>query len=111
MNRIFLLVVGHESDRRKRKRLLTRSPVPGSKPCEASNGGHGGTGGQRQGHPTPTGAKTPHGQSGLLSPPVALRTAGRETPDTRRVGPSDEEPSGNGWRKRRDPRLRVRERE
>ena len=95
-DRIFPLVVGHESDRRKRKRLLIRSPVPGSKPCEASNGGHGGAGGQRQGHPTPKGAKTPHGQSGLLSPPVARRTAGRETPDIRRVGPSDEESSGNG---------------
>ena len=49
---IFPFVVGHGSDRRKWKRLLIRSPVLRStKPCEASNGGHGGAGGQRQGHP------------------------------------------------------------
>jgi hypothetical protein len=55
---------------------MTESGPESDQPCEASNGGHGGTGGQRQGHPG-QGAKTPTDrQSGLLPPPVACRTAG-----------------------------------
>jgi hypothetical protein len=88
-------VVGHGSDRRKWKRLLIRSPVLRRKmPCEARNGGHGGAGGQRQGHPR-RGRENAQRQSGLLSPPVMCCNAGRETLDMRHVGPSARQRIGN----------------
>jgi hypothetical protein len=54
--------------------------------------------------PKPIGAKTPDGRSGLESPPVVPRTAGRESPDPRGIGPRAAERAGNGGRSRLDPR-------
>lgn len=54
------------------------------------------------------GAKTPRWQVALESPPVAHRTAGRESPDTRCAGPSAHQPAGNRGGSGRDPRNRVR---
>jgi len=51
------------------------------------------------------------GQSGLMSPPVAQRIAGREIPDTRGVGPRTAEAIGNDRPCRFDPRHRVRDSE
>src|SRR5688572_2048879 len=41
-------------------------------------------------------AKVPARRSGLMSPHVASRTAGRESPDIRDAGPRTPEPAGNG---------------
>jgi len=70
------------SDRRKRKRLLLRSPTPSKEQSRAKQrmAGTAGVGGQRRGHPKLLGAKTP-GQSGLTSPPVSCRPEG-ESPST-----------------------------
>jgi hypothetical protein len=68
-------------DRRKWKRLLIRSPAPGStcEPCEATKRGHGGCRRPATRPPETNGPKSP-GQSGLMSPHVARRTAERESP-------------------------------
>jgi hypothetical protein len=60
--RIFPLVVGRETGRRKWKRLLIRSPAPAKAFGRAKQpiAGTAGVGGQRRGHPKLIGVKTPN---------------------------------------------------
>jgi hypothetical protein len=103
---IFPFVVGHESDRRKRRTLLTTSPAFCERKTVRSNQKRARRKSAASDQATREyGAKTPQvRQSGLESPPVIYPPWRESLPSLGKSSPTCRECSGNGMPSGADPR-------